>query len=86
MGEPKLTYAPLPERRWNRRPEGVEYKYEKYVSLIDQFLESNEPFARVDSDEKGLDGHVRYAIFHSSGRDKVEVCMRNGKVWLRRKT
>ena len=83
--EPNLTYAPLPPLGRHKKPDGVEYKYEKYVSLVEQFAESGEPAARVESDEKGLIGHVHNAIFHSSARGEVEACVRGGQVWLRRK-
>ena len=85
MSEPKLVYEPLPPLRWHKKPDGVEYKYEKYISIIEQFAESGEPAARVESDESGLIGHVHNAIFHSSARGEVEACVRGGQVWLRRK-
>ena len=85
MSEPKLTYAPLPSLGRRKLSDGVEYKYAKYVSLVEQFAESGEPAARVESDEKGLIGHVHNAIFHSSARGEVEACVSGGQVWLRMK-
>lgn len=82
---PKLIYAPLPPLGRRKKPDGVEYKYEKYIPVVEEFLLSNEPSGRVESDEKGLIGHVHNAIFHSSARGEVEACVRGGKVWLRRK-
>ncbi len=84
--QPKLTYAPLPSLGRRKLPDGVEYKYAKYIPLVEQFAESGEPAARVVSDEKGLLGHVHNAIFHSSARGEVEACVRGGQVWLRRKS
>ena len=73
MSEPKLTYAPLPSLGRRKLPDGVEYKYAKYIPLVEQFAESGEPAARVESDEKGLIGHVHNAIFHSSANGRFPL-------------
>ena len=76
----KLVYEPIPENR-RRSP-----AYMQYVALVEEFLESGQPSARVDDEigQSRLVGRLKCAIDHSKASGHVAVRQRKQVTYLER--
>lgn len=78
----RIESAVLPDRYTGR------YKYQRYLPIIDEFLDSGMDVARVVPEEGDVDGPEMFqtrlssAIMHHATPDAVKVSVRGGVAYL----
>ncbi|MBR3160152.1 MAG: hypothetical protein IKF14_13795 [Atopobiaceae bacterium] len=78
----RIESAVLPDKFAGR------YKYQRYLPIIDKFLDSGMDVARVVPEEGDVDGpevlptRLKSAIMHHATPGAVKVCVRKGSVFL----